>query len=79
MGAFKNRPWPMHLCINKNVENHLYQGEQFFGIAMDKAVIHCSSKSTRQYMTHEQVQEIFSLKGSAAKEGHFSDAKNTPS
>ncbi len=40
MGAFKNRPWPIHFCRNKDVKDPLYQGEPLFGISMEKAVIH---------------------------------------
>ena len=66
MRAFKNRSCPTHCCHNPDLENHLYQEEQFLGITVKKAVIPYPAKSPGQHMTQNQVQEIFTFKGSTA-------------
>jgi hypothetical protein len=49
--------------LNQNLHNQLDQGQQFFGLAMQEAIVSCSTKAFGQNMLQDQPQEVFALYG----------------
>jgi hypothetical protein len=52
--------------LNQNLQNQLDQGQQLFGVAMQKAIVSCAAKALGQNMLQYQPQEVFALEATAA-------------
>jgi hypothetical protein len=55
--ALKNRPGPHISGLDHDMQNHLDQLQQFFGIAMQKAIVPDPTKPLWQNMLHNEPEK----------------------